>query len=181
MADKYMNYMGIRINKVLPPSVKLDLDNIKLLLDKEFEIDIFTKTRKQEYVDARRIFIAIVYSKYDLVTNWGGGVRPGFALKMLTVSILADYMGFHHSTVLHLSKDFNIHMSYSVEFRRIHDRVKSRTCDNIFVTLKGLILEKEQMLANLTSINSEIEILENKKNEIYKNKDREEVIKESYN
>ena len=37
------------------------------------------------------------------------------------------------------------------------------------------------MLANLTSINSEIEILENRKNEIYKNKDREEVIKKSYN
>ena len=85
--ELYKNYRGVRITKTIPMSVKLDLDIIKSLLDQELGADIFIKTRKREYVDARRVFVAIVYDKYDLVTNWGGGVPSGHALKVLISSM----------------------------------------------------------------------------------------------
>ena len=185
MNGEYKNYRGVRITKTIPMSVKLDLDNIKSLLDQELGADIFIKTRKREYVDARRVFVAIVYDKYDLVTNWGGGVPSGHALKVLTTSLLGDYMGYNHSTILHLRRNFDIYIQYSKELKGVYERVKTRTSDNLVIKLKNLNLEKEELLNKLNIINNKIETLIKNEDDLYKEKEEEkeeeEIITESNN
>lgn len=137
--------------------VKKNLDLIKTLLDSEFGFDIFKGGRKRQYVDARRIFVNIVYKEYDLKSK----SRDGARLKVLTIIELAHYMGLSaHASVINLKKGFKQLCLWEPKYQKIYNRVLAKI--QAVPTKKKIIslLEyKAELLAKIRATNMELELL----------------------
>ena len=79
--------------------IEKDLDIIKKEVEKEFKLSLRKIIRRQrrEYVDARRVFIALVLFVYN-------DMQEKIGLVPVTLTFLSDYLGYksHSSICLHL-------------------------------------------------------------------------------
>lgn len=151
----YNPYLGKR---EISNTVKYDLDSLKQSLDKDFEFNILTRSNKRKYVDARRVFVNILYDRYDLGIN----NLPG-SIKLLTTTLLAKYMGYDtHASVLNLRRNFEIYLKFNQELRYIFIKYSSnKYSDEYKIQWNTLILKKKALEEQLAEIDKSIKQLEN--------------------
>jgi len=79
-----------------------DLARIKRHMDIDYGFDIFSRSRKRNVIDARRVFVALIHSKYKIGPN-----SDNYYSRKLTLKMLGDFMNFHHATVIHFKKTYD--------------------------------------------------------------------------
>jgi hypothetical protein len=140
----------------LTPFIKQDLDNIRNVIKEETGFDILNKSRKREFVDARRVFIAVVYEKYDLDANKMHNAY--LFLHLLTIRLLCKYLGYRqHSSVLHLRKNFKDYCEQDLRLNYLYCKVTLASNSDIDARLNSLQKQRQVYLEKLQSINIDIQ------------------------
>ena len=161
--------------------IESELFTLKYKIEEIFKIDnIFKKTRKKEYVDARKIFVLWLYRKYSQPFGSSkklNGEAKKITLKKVSLHYLALYMGYSdnhgHGTVINLYKKAEDHLSTDVEFKDKWELFlyKSNICTNnisISVISKNIIKEIKKLESFSVSENYKLEIFEKElKNQNY--------------
>jgi hypothetical protein len=140
--------------------VKNDLDALVENLSAEFGFDILDMNRKREFVDARRVFVNIIYKKYDLKTN-----NTPNKVKLLTLPLLAEYMGFNvHTSVMHLTRNFDHFISYNPFHKAIYEKYSNHS-DQFRVKMSSLLEKKKSLEEELKEVNNAIINLKNEQSQ----------------
>ena len=82
---------------LIKSTTERDLDIIRFLVEKEFKLSVKSKRRPQRYVDAKRVFIALVLYVYNRT------LEELRSPNVVTLSSLAKYLGYssHASICIH--------------------------------------------------------------------------------
>tara|TARA_R110002012_G_scaffold74735_1_gene189374 strand:+ start:1271 stop:1762 length:492 start_codon:yes stop_codon:yes gene_type:complete len=149
--------------------VRKDLDLIKLQVEREFNIELLKKDRHREYVDARKVFVALILHVYN-------DIREKLGEPRVTLASLAYYMKYknHSSISFHninghkgglgveefLMTDKNLRESYL----KLKDRIGSIDSE---VFIKFLSLKKQEL-------KEEIKVIDKYLNIYFENAEKEE-------
>tara|TARA_B110000971_G_C20033942_1_gene513110 strand:+ start:3863 stop:4315 length:453 start_codon:yes stop_codon:yes gene_type:complete len=113
------------IPKPQKEKIKTSIEGIINIIQEESDLgNIFKKSRKRSYVDARRIF-------YHILRNY-------HFLSLERIGVLSGNRG--HATVLHGLKDFDFLIKSNLEVSELYNRVSNRVLD--FKSEKQLLLDK---------------------------------------
>lgn len=140
-----MEYNKINYN-ILQGTYKQEtpiIDEIIDIIEEESGLrDIFNKSRKREYVDARRIFYHILRNYYSL-----------------SLSQIAKISGYNnHATVLHSLRDFDFLITHEPYVKALFDRVGQR--------LFKIKSEKQLLLDKISILEQELLTFKNTENGI---------------
>jgi hypothetical protein len=119
-----------------------DIDIIKDLFIKESGIDIAKKTREREVIEMRGLFFNVVRT-----------LRPRFSL-----SSMGRCVGVHHATVIHSIAMFDVYLKYNKHFNDLKEIIIKRYIN-------------EHRFYAISSIDAEIERLENQLNLLREHKE----------
>jgi chromosomal replication initiation ATPase DnaA len=121
---------------------KVEAESIKVLIEQEMEIDdIFKKTRRREYVDARRMLFYIL--------------RNNFLLTYFEIGRISKR---DHATIIHAIKDFD----YIIKADPILNGVYEKALEKAeFITTYSPEARKEEIIKKIEQLNEELLTLSN--------------------
>jgi chromosomal replication initiation ATPase DnaA len=121
---------------------KVEAESIKVLIEQEMEIDnIFKKTRRREYVDARRMLFYIL--------------RNNFLLTYFEIGRISKR---DHATIIHAIKDFD----YIIKADSILNGVYEKALEKAeFITTYSPEARKEEIIKKIEQLNEELLTLSN--------------------
>lgn len=121
---------------------KVEAESIKVLIEQEMEIDnIFKKTRRREYVDARRMLFYIL--------------RNNFLLTYFEIGRISKR---DHATIIHAIKDFD----YIIKADPILNGVYEKALEKAeFIATYSPEARKEEIIKKIEQLNEELLTLSN--------------------
>jgi len=152
------------MERKLKKSIGQDLERIKKYMDSEYGFDIFNRSRKREIVDARRIFVALIYSKYRVGLS---GVNYGS--KRITLDMLSKFMNYDHATVIHLKKTYDSLADTTPEIVEKFNEFSLILPQKFDIKIEELCKKKIEYIEEIRNINFELSKLmeDEEKNEDY--------------
>lgn len=121
---------------------KVGAESIKALIEQEMEIDnIFKKTRRREYVDARRILFYILRNKF-----------------LLTYFEIGRISKRDHATIIHAIKDFDYIIKVDSILNGVYEKALERAD---FITTYSPEARKEEIIKKIEQLNQELINLSN--------------------
>jgi hypothetical protein len=142
----------------LTPFIRQDLDNIRNLIKEETGFDILNRCRKREFVDARRVFAAVVYEKYGLTDGKECNGNSYLYQNLLTVTLLCKYLGYRqHSSILHLRRNFEDYCEQDPQLDYLYSKVTLAANSDIDARLNSLQKQRRIYLEKLQVINIDIQ------------------------
>lgn len=119
-------------------SNKLNQTNkIKTFIENEMNLnDIFKKTRKREYVDARRIFFYMLRNKF-----------------LLTYYEIGNISKRNHATIIHSLKTFEYIVEKDIVLNNIFQKALEET--ELIISMPK-ITKKEQLIRKIEKLNKEL-------------------------
>jgi len=128
-----------------------DLARIKRHMDIDYGFDIFSRSRKRNVIDARRVFVALIHSKYKIGPN-----SDNYYSRKLTLKMLGDFMNFHHATVIHFKKTYDSLAPSTPELVEKFNQFSAILPEEFDMKVNDLLLEKDTLINRLKDINFEI-------------------------
>lgn len=137
-----------------------DMDSLSSIVNRLLDVDIHSKRRHRNLVEARMIFSKIMYDRgYELTS-------------------IGRFLGKNHSTIIHYIKASDyIFMSYP----EIHD--KYVVCSEVFCEGKepSMLFSRKDMVRSINNLNDKIKILMKERSIMRKREERikrfEQIIK----
>ena len=141
-----------------------DLARIKRHMDIDYGFDIFSRSRKRNIIDARRVFVALIHSKYKIGPN-----SENYYSRKLTLKMLGDFMKFHHATIIHFKKTYDSLAPNTPELVEKFNQFSSILPEEFDIKIDDLLSEKDTLINRIQDINFEITeiIKDEKENEDY--------------
>lgn len=141
-------------------NIREELDELKEELDLVFKFDIFKRSQERKYIDARRVFVNVVYTRYGLHEKYSGRV-----LRILSPKMLADYMGWDRSSIIPLVKNFDVICIQSPNLKIIYEKclLKSNLILVEELEISKLQVEKDLLEVKLEEVKLQLKIANEKK------------------
>ena len=144
--------------KGLTPEITLDFNNIAKKLEDLTGYTIFSKSRKREIIDVRRVFTVVVCNKYKIGEEYSKRENH-----FITYDDLKEYLDVDtHSTLINLRRDFEVIRTNSPYVNKLYTE-----CLSEFSTIESKISNREKEIDRLTKsikdLQTEIKFLKAKK------------------
>ena len=152
------------MERKLKKSIGQDLERIKKYMDSAYGFNIFDRSRKREIVDARRIFVALVYSKYRI-----GLSSFNYNAKRVTLDMLSKFMKYDHATIIHLKKTYDALAETTPEITDRFNEFSLILPQKFDIKIEELCKKKIEFMEEIRNINFELSKLmeDEEKNENY--------------
>jgi hypothetical protein len=148
------------MNRKLTRAVGDDLNRIKTLMDMHYGFDIFSRSRKRPIVDARRVFTALIYEKYDLRNE-----KLNKFTRKLTLKMLTQFMKFDHAQIIHLKNTFDILAHEGSDLKRDYNTFLPMLAGELEDRVNKLCLERKILTTRIVEIDYELTQLINEEEE----------------